>query len=248
MNRAWLQVRGRRTLAAFLFASVSLLAGPPYLTDDPEPVDLHHWELYLFTAGQVSSGRASGLGPAMEANYGPFEDVQLQIQVPLAYGTGGDGQRHRGLGNLGVGFKYRFLHESEGTPQMALYPSVLAPAGGGEVLGDSHWRLFLPLWAQKGFGPWSLVGGGGWMRNPGQGNRDYTVAGLLLQRQLAEGYSVGVEVFHQGASDVDDPGFSTWNIGFECALTSHLQLVGSGGEVFRGVKGTQFYLGLRGHL
>ena len=28
-----------------------LCAGPPFLTDDPDPVDFQHWEAYLFTSG-----------------------------------------------------------------------------------------------------------------------------------------------------------------------------------------------------
>ena len=28
---------------------VTTLAGPPFLTDDPEPVPFKHWEFYLFS-------------------------------------------------------------------------------------------------------------------------------------------------------------------------------------------------------
>jgi hypothetical protein len=37
------------SLAAFLVLSSSALAGPPFVTDDPEPVDYLHWELYTFS-------------------------------------------------------------------------------------------------------------------------------------------------------------------------------------------------------
>jgi len=101
------------TSIALGLVCTALLAGPPYLTDDPEPVDLHHWETYLFAAGQTVNGQRSGLAPAFEANYGPFEDAQLQFQIPRAYGDGDDGLRHRGYGDTQVGFKYRFVHESD---------------------------------------------------------------------------------------------------------------------------------------
>jgi hypothetical protein len=227
-------------------ASTALLAGPPYLTDDPEPVDLKHWEVYLFTAGQSLAGHRTGLGPAMEANYGPFADAQLQFQIPLAYDGAGTGL-HRGFGDLEVGCKYRFLHESDYVPQIACYPALYAPTGNADDgLGAGHWRVFLPLWLQKGFSEWTTYGGGGWTRNPGLGNRDYMVWGWLLQRELGEGYSVGAEIFHQGSIAIGQPAFSTWDLGFECALVQHLQLVGSGGRVFQGSTGSQFYLGLRG--
>jgi hypothetical protein len=46
-------------LAALLAASSEVTAGPPYLADDPEPVEYRHWEFYLaslFTKGSPSLG------------------------------------------------------------------------------------------------------------------------------------------------------------------------------------------------
>jgi hypothetical protein len=56
-------------LAAFLSSATLLLgqpahAGPPFITDDPEPVDLGHWEVYAFSAGAAGPGDASGAEPA----------------------------------------------------------------------------------------------------------------------------------------------------------------------------------------
>jgi len=238
---------GRLRHLALALAGTCLLAGPPYLTDDPEPVDLHHWEVYLFATGQTFQGARSGLAPAVEANYGPFEDAQLLVQVPLAYGDGADGLRHRGFGDLTVGFKYRFLHETGTAPQIALYPQIEAPTGSADDgLGGGHWRVLLPVWIQKSFGPWTTYGGAGWWRNPGLGNRNFTQWGWLVQRALGEGYSLGAEIFHQGSPDLDTPASTVWNLGFECVLAPHFQLVGSGGRAFQGGRGSQFYLGIRG--
>ena len=237
------------TAIGLCLACTALGAGPPYLTDDPEPVELHHWEVYLFAAGQSLQGLHSGLGPAMEANYGPFADAQLQFQLPMAYGVGDDGARHRGYGGTEVGFKYRFLHETDDRPQLAVYPQIQAPTGrAGDGLGSDRWRVFLPLWIQKSFGPWTSYGGGGWCRNPGPDNRDYTVYGWLLQRSFGEGYSLGAEVFHQGSAQVAAPATTTWNLGFEAAIADHLQLVGSAGRIFQGGPGNQYYLGIRGNF
>ncbi|HJV49738.1 MAG TPA: transporter [Geothrix sp.] len=237
----------RLTKTALGLACTSLLAGPPYLTDDPEPVDLHHWEVYLFAMGQSVGGVRSGLAPAMEANYGPFEDAQIQFQIPMAYGLGDDGLNHRGFGDLQMGFKYRFVHESDLLPQIAVYPQIQAPTGRlDEGLGSGHVRVYLPVWLQKAFGKWTTYGGGGWMRNPGPNNRDYATCGWQLQRELGEGYSVGGEIFHQGATCLGARATTSWNLGFECQLVDHLQVVGSGGRTFRGEPGSQYYLGLRG--
>jgi hypothetical protein len=68
----------RFALTAFPSAAAHLLgrpahAGPPFITDDPEPVDLGHWEVYAFSAGAAGPGDASGVGPSVEVNYGGAE-------------------------------------------------------------------------------------------------------------------------------------------------------------------------------
>ena len=44
------------SLAAFLFLSSPASAGPPFITDDPEPTDYQHWELYVFSQGTHAMG------------------------------------------------------------------------------------------------------------------------------------------------------------------------------------------------
>src|ERR1700761_2303696 len=45
-------------------------AGPPFLTDDPEPVDYGHWEIIGFSMGTSVQGDAAGSLPGVEVNYG----------------------------------------------------------------------------------------------------------------------------------------------------------------------------------
>lgn len=73
----------------FVFCAGESLAGPPFITDDPEPVDYHHWEIYLFFSGARAGNETSGTGPAHEVNYGALPNVQLAITVPIAYDKGG---------------------------------------------------------------------------------------------------------------------------------------------------------------
>jgi len=231
---------------AGLFVSATLFAGPPYLTDDPEPVETHHWETYLFMQGVVSHGAKSGLLPAFEANYGPFAHAQIQFQVPFVYQEA-DGQKRRGWGDLQAGFKYRFIQEGDGIPQVAVYPQIQAPTGREERgLGSGHWRLYLPLLFQKSFGPWTTYGGPGWWRNPGEGNRDYATFGWQVQRSFGEDFSLGAELFHQQADTLEGVASTTFNVGFTRSLGPRFALVGSLGRVFRGETGHQVYLGLRG--
>src|ERR1700734_434164 len=76
-------------ILALIAATSAASAGPPYLTDDPETPPLHHWEAVLFTMGTVADGTATGALPAIEFNYGGFEDTQLHIMVPIGFRADG---------------------------------------------------------------------------------------------------------------------------------------------------------------
>jgi hypothetical protein len=84
-------------IAGWCFAIVSLpisaIAGPPFRTDDPEPVDYKHWEFYTFTTGTHVSGDTSGVGPAFEFNYGLIPNGQFHIGVPAAFDGPAGGHR-----------------------------------------------------------------------------------------------------------------------------------------------------------
>jgi hypothetical protein len=51
-------------------------AGPPFETDDPEPVACHHVELDIAEARQ---GEPASTGYLWEADYGPTQDIETSI-------------------------------------------------------------------------------------------------------------------------------------------------------------------------
>jgi hypothetical protein len=53
-------------------------AGPPFVTDDPEPVPYQHFEFYTFSLGTAIRGDTQGEGPAWEYNYGIVPNGQVQ--------------------------------------------------------------------------------------------------------------------------------------------------------------------------
>jgi hypothetical protein len=77
----------------------SAIAGPPFRTDDPEPVDYTHWEFYTFTSGTHISGDTSGIGPAFEFNYGLIPNGQLHIVAPTAFDSPAGGPTLFGYGD-----------------------------------------------------------------------------------------------------------------------------------------------------
>ncbi|MGO9415216.1 MAG: hypothetical protein ACLP51_08770, partial [Syntrophobacteraceae bacterium] len=48
---------------ALLFVPFAALAGPPFLTDDPEPVEYKHWEIYLASMSEEQHGGVSMTAP-----------------------------------------------------------------------------------------------------------------------------------------------------------------------------------------
>src|SRR5450432_3246875 len=115
--------------ALLLACPLTALAGPPFVTDDPEPVDYQHWEFYLASQHTETSDGWAGTAPHFELNYGVIPNVQLHIIMPLAYNAPNDGSAHYGYGDAELGVKFRFIEETEKIPQVAIFPLLEIPTG-----------------------------------------------------------------------------------------------------------------------
>lgn len=213
-------------------------AGPPFITDDPEPVDLHHWEVYAFSAGAFDSKGATGQGPAVEVNYGAAPNLQLHVIADLAYDDAPGGPHTMGFGDTELGAKYRFITpgKDDWFPQVGVFPLLELPTGDAKRgLGAGYVQAFLPVWVQKDFGKWTTYGGGGYWINPGPGNRDYWFTGWLLQRQVTDKLMLGGEVFHTTSSAVGRDGVTGFNLGGQYDFSEHHHLLfsaGRGGQLY----------------
>ena len=58
-------------------------AGPPFQTDDPTPVDLGHYEAYVFGQADGTPAEMDVVGPAFEFNWGAVPNIQLHAILPL---------------------------------------------------------------------------------------------------------------------------------------------------------------------
>jgi hypothetical protein len=151
-------------------------AGPPFVTDDPEPVEHKHWEIYLASQLAHDSSGWSGTSPHVEINYGAIPNLQLHLIAPVAFNAPAAGSRQFGYGDTELGIKYRFLQETARLPMAGVFPLVELPTGdAARGLGAGHPQVFLPLWLQKSSGPWTTYGGGGIGSTPALG----TVTGGL---------------------------------------------------------------------
>jgi hypothetical protein len=222
----------------------NLRAGPPFVTDDPEPVEYQHWELYLASIQSHSSGDWSGTAPHVELNYGAAPDLQLHVIAPLAYDSPSPGASHYGFGDLELGFKYRFVHETNWIPQAGVFPIVQAPLGSTrDNLGTGNFQVYLPVWLQKSWGSWTAYGGGGYGINSFSGNGNWGFVGGLLQKQIFKNVVVGAEVYHQTEFQADFPNVGTaFNVGTIVDFGEHHHLLFSAGRSIDGPVAFQCYI------
>ena len=186
-------MRLRLIYVCALAASVSpAFAGPPYVSDDPEPTDYQKFEIYAFTEGVAGKAGVDG-SFGIDFNYGAAPDLQLTAVLPVAYDSGA-----MGVGNIELAAKYRFAHQAEIGWDVAVFPRLFLPSASPRI-GDKHVALLLPLWAEKDWDDWSTFGGGGCVLSHGGGSRDYCLAGWALTRAVTPSLRLGAEVVHQGA-------------------------------------------------
>ncbi len=193
---------------------VHLWAGPPFETDDPEPTDYQHWEIYLGATAQQFLGQGwSGTVPFLSINYGGFTDTQLSLTTQAAFSSSG-GVDYYGYGDILTGVKYRFIHESDEIPQAAIFPQINIPTGDvSKGLGAGVAQYLLPLWMQKSWGPWTTFGGAGYWINPGTGNKNWLFAGWELQRDFGKNMTMGGEIFYHDASTTIQSNGAGFNVG-----------------------------------
>lgn len=183
-----------------------LRAGPPFQTDDPEPVDLGHYEFYAFGNADGTPIEMDTAGPAAEFNWGALPNLQLHIIVPAAAIFPSDGPRAFGLGDIELGAKYRYLNETKHRPMIGTFTMFEVPSGNpAKGLGIGRGWARLPIWAQKSFGPWTTYGGAGETINPAPGYKNFTFGGWLLQRDIGKKWTLGGEVFSHGGEGIAAP-------------------------------------------
>jgi len=172
-------------------------AGPPFVTDDPEPTDDGHFEIYAFAQGsEARDGAGSSYG--IDFNYGALPDLQLTAVLPVEVDAPAAGPVVAGLGNVELAAKYKFLHQEDFGWDVAVFPRLFLPSASAEV-GEKHFSLLLPIWIGRDWGDWSTFGGGGCVINRSGGSQDYCLMGWALTRHILPNLQLGAEIVHQGA-------------------------------------------------
>lgn len=213
-------------LAFALCASGPAIAGPPFLTDDPEPTPHGAYEIYTFVSG--SWGQSGEEGAAgVDFNYGGAPDLQLTATVPIAFEHPDGDDLASGLDNVELAAKWRFLHQDDFGLDVAVFPRVFIPSGSS--LSDNHASLLLPVWAGGDWGDTGAFGGGGCAINRGGASQDYCIAGFTLTHRFAPGLRLGAEVFHQTPDEQGGRHSTILGAGATWDISETLHLLGYAG-------------------
>ena len=107
--RDTLKVHCRVLGAGWLLAIGFAQAGPPFVTEDPEPSPAAGWESNIPFILERSSGKTEMDAPLFDFNYG-LPDVQLKLEFPIKIvREDGSGTAAR-AGDLLVAVKWRFFN------------------------------------------------------------------------------------------------------------------------------------------
>lgn len=239
-TRLWRLLAG-----ALVLPAGSAQAGPPFVTDDPEPLDLHKWEINAALTGIAAGSGGTAALPLIDANYGLAPNLQLQFQPQLAVSWGASGTEI-GYGDSEIGLKYRFIQEDKQgwLPMVGIFPDITFPTGNPRRgLGTGNKAAFLPVWVEKNIDKWTLDGGAGYHIDQGANNRNAWFVGGLLLYQVTDKLQLGGELFHQGAELRDTKAEAGFNLGGSLVLTEGYNLLFSAGTGVANQRATDRFSG-----
>lgn len=234
-------------LAFFVLLWIKIVwAGPPFITDDPPPVEYLHWQLYLFANLNKNHFGTLLSAPAFEADYGLAPNLEINFIAPMAtnFQSNGGGNSF-GLSDFQLGFKYRFIQETTYIPQVSFAPIYFLPAGNSNKgLGNGHNWEILPIWFQKSWNDWTTYAGGGYALNSAPSTNNFYFGGWVLQKNINDKWMLGAELYSQGAFSYLIPAYTIINLGGSYQIKNNLALLFSAGNNIAGASNVVSYLGL----
>jgi len=231
--------------AGWLVLVIAAQAGPPFVTDDPEPPPAGGWEINVPFILERTPGRTEMNAPLFDLNYG-LPNVQLKLERPVEVvhddhdGTAG------GPGDLLPGLKWRFFEDEKSQIQLGGYPQALLPTGNHRRgLGDGRPAYVLPLLAEKSWANWTLYGNVGYWWQTAADKHNYWYAGAVLEREVNERLTLGVELLGNTPKERGSRSDVAFNVGGSWKLSKHVNLLFSTGRDIVGDTRAMVYLGLQ---
>jgi hypothetical protein len=235
-------------LAFLLLISISgsqiTFAGPPFGTDDPEPVGFRHWEYYLSSIDQFQPGLATGTLPHFEVNYGLVHGCQIHFELPMNYSMNQNKEFHYGYAYTEIGFKYRFYKSKDESFQAGTFPIFEVPTVKNTNFSNNKLQVYLPLWLQKSWERLTTYGGGGYWINPGSGNKNWIFAGWEVQYDISRHFTSGCELYFKSPATNNTKSFVGFNIGGFVNFSEKIHFIYSVGHSITSDHTTSAYAGI----
>jgi hypothetical protein len=235
----------KKTGMIFLFIVIftaPIIAGPPFNTDDPEPVDYLHWEFYIASSYEFERHSDNATLPHFEVNYGAIPNVQLHLLAGMGYIKENSDHQYS-FTTAELGFKYRFINVNDDL-QVGIFPLIEIPTSSGSTLGgNNHLQTFLPVWIQKSWGKFTTYGGAGYWINPGADNQNSVFAGWQGQYNFSETFSLGGEIYYESADTKDGSYNISFKVGGFINLNDENHILFSLGPSLRNRNDVSGYLG-----
>ncbi len=90
---------------------MTVRAEPPYITDDPEPVEYRHWEVYVGSIFSKQTDAWTATASHLEVNYGAVPNLQLHTILPIVSYVPRQRASSYGYGDTELGVKCRGDHQ-----------------------------------------------------------------------------------------------------------------------------------------
>ena len=228
----------------FILVIRQAYAGPPFNTDDPQPVEFHHWEYYISTINTFRSDISTGTSPHFEVNYGLVPNVQVHLNVPVNYDYSSLQGFKLGYAYTELGLKYRFVQETDNIPQIGTFPILEIPTVRNTEFGNGKTQLFIPVWAQKSWGKLTTYGGAGYWINPGIDTRNWLFTGWEVQYDFSPVITLGGELYYHTADSFGTKPVFAFNAGGSINISPKFHVIFSAGHSMMNESFTTSYLGL----
>lgn len=236
-----------RIIAAVAVALITNLAkaGPPFVTEDPEPPPPGGWEINVPFIIERTPGKTEMNAPLFDFNYG-LPNVQLKVEFPIEMVQQDCDGTAASVGDLVLGVKWRLLNDEHSKFQVGVYPQLLLPTGNrARGLGAGRPALWLPFIGQKSWDKWTLYGNVGYWWQTAAETRNYFFAGAVLEREINERLTLATELFGNSPTERGGRPDFAFNLGGTWKLNDHLNLLFSGGRDIVGDTHTTAYVGLQ---
>jgi hypothetical protein len=239
-------------IASFVIYTQAIKAAPPYLTTSAETVKEDHGKLYLLSQfDKVGSPTHKTLlnAPTLRGEWGAASNLELDLTIPLAtfypLPPKGERRQHAGLGDITPSFKYRFLEMPCGL-QAAFVPALILPTGNNRLsLGNGKLTGNAPVWVHKKWGPWMVIGGGGYAISHAPKHLNFFFWGGGLFYDIPQNFKFGVELFYNQKTEVGTQNHAILNAGGHYYLSKNIKLILSAGH---SLFGTRHFIGLFGFV